>query len=62
MKTVRNSDGELDLYLCNYAEGGPKPGDSPAQSIGFDYTARLNDAMPLVPLPSGPQTRCARPL
>ena len=62
MKTVRNSDGELDFYVYNYAEGGPKPGDAPAQSIRFDCTARLYDAMPLVALPSGPQTRCARPL
>ena len=39
IQTVRNEDGTLYLYLYNYKEGGPKPGDSPTQSLHFDYTA-----------------------
>lgn len=37
VQKVRDADGEL--YLYNYAEGGPKPGYSPTQSIHLDYTA-----------------------
>ncbi|WP_442574860.1 hypothetical protein ACSBPH_13635 [Microbacterium sp. F51-2R] len=39
MQTVRDEDGTLYLYLYNYKQGGPRPGDSPTQSIHFDYTA-----------------------
>lgn len=39
VQTVRDEDGELLLYLYNYRQGGPHPGDSPTQSIHFDRTA-----------------------
>jgi hypothetical protein len=39
VQKVQDEDGTLYLYLYNYKEGGPKPGDSPTQSIHFDYTA-----------------------
>lgn len=39
VQTVRDEDGTLYLYLYNYKQGGPRPGDSPTQSIHFDYTA-----------------------
>lgn len=39
VQKVLDEDGTLYLYLYNYKEGGPKPGDSPTQSIHFDYTA-----------------------
>ncbi|MDZ8275704.1 hypothetical protein R2Q81_07035 [Microbacterium aquimaris] len=38
IQKVVGSDGEVYLYLYNYAEGGPKRGASPTQSIHFDYT------------------------
>lgn len=34
-----DDEGNIYLYLYNYAAGGPKPGDSPTQSLHFDYTA-----------------------
>lgn len=39
VQTVHGPDGTLYLYLYSYAEGGPKPGDSPTQSLHFDYTS-----------------------
>ncbi len=39
IQKVLGDDGAVYLYLYNYAEGGPKPGASPTQSIHFDYTA-----------------------
>ncbi|MFE7845907.1 hypothetical protein ACFUTX_12045 [Microbacterium sp. NPDC057407] len=39
VQKVLDEDGTLYLYLYNYKEGGPQPGDSPTQSIHFDYTA-----------------------
>lgn len=39
VQTVADEDGNVYLYLYNYAAGGPKPGDSPTQSLHFDYTA-----------------------
>lgn len=41
VQKVLGEDGELYLYLYNYAEGGPKPGSSPTQSIHFDRDAAL---------------------
>ncbi|UUT36406.1 hypothetical protein [Microbacterium elymi] len=39
VQKVLDEDGTLYLYLYNYKESGPRPGDSPTQSIHFDYTA-----------------------
>jgi hypothetical protein len=39
VQKVLGEDGTTYLYLYNYAEGGPKPGASPTQSIHFDYAA-----------------------
>jgi hypothetical protein len=39
VQKVIAEDGTVYLYLYNYAEGGPKPGASPTQSLHFDYTA-----------------------
>ena len=39
VQTLRDEKGSLLLYLYNYAEGGPKPGQTPTQSLHFDYTA-----------------------
>lgn len=39
VQKVLDDDGTVYLYLYNYAEGGPKPGASPTQSVHFDYTA-----------------------
>ena len=39
IQKVSGEDGVLYLYLYNYAEGGPKLGASPTQSLHFDYTA-----------------------
>ncbi|MDI2098319.1 hypothetical protein [Ruicaihuangia caeni] len=39
VQRVLGDDGTVYLYLYNYAEGGPKPGASPTQSMHFDYTA-----------------------
>ncbi len=39
VQTVTGEDGTIFLYLYNYAEGGPKPGSSPTQSLHFDRTA-----------------------
>lgn len=39
VQKVVDADGTTYLYLYNYAAGGPKPGDSPTQSLHFDYTA-----------------------
>ncbi len=39
VQRVRDTDGELLLYLYNYKEGGPAPGDSPTQSMHFDLNA-----------------------
>lgn len=39
VQKVHATDGTLYLYLYNYKEGGPEPGDSPTQSIHFDYTS-----------------------
>ncbi|MBD3753975.1 MAG: hypothetical protein IE935_16515 [Micrococcales bacterium] len=39
MQEVTGTDGTLYLYLYNYAQGGPKAGASPTQSIHFDYDA-----------------------
>jgi len=38
VQKVVDVDGTIYLYLYNYAAGGPKPGDSPTQSLHFDYT------------------------
>lgn len=38
IQKVVDEEGEVYLYLYNYAEGGPKPGSSPTQSIHLDYT------------------------
>lgn len=38
VQKVTGDDGTVYLYLYNYAAGGPKPGDSPTQSLHFDYT------------------------
>ncbi|MGV3713509.1 hypothetical protein [Pseudolysinimonas sp.] len=38
VQKVVAEDGTVYLYLYNYAAGGPKPGDSPTQSLHFDYT------------------------
>lgn len=39
VQRVEDKDGTVYLHLFNYAEGGPKPGSTPTQSIHFDYTA-----------------------
>lgn len=39
VQEVTGSDGTVYLYLYNYAQGGPKEGASPTQSIHFDYDA-----------------------
>lgn len=39
VQEVRSADGTLFLYLYNYKQGGPGPGDSPTQSIHFDLPA-----------------------
>lgn len=39
VQKVVGEDGTVWVYLYNYAEGGPRPGDSPTQSLHFDYTA-----------------------
>ncbi len=39
VQKIDGADGTVYLYLYNYAEGGPRPGSSPTQSLHFDYTA-----------------------
>jgi hypothetical protein len=39
VQKVVADDGSTYLYLYNFAAGGPKPGDSPTQTLRFDYTA-----------------------
>lgn len=39
VQPVCDADGALLLYLYNYKEGGPSPGDSPTQSMHFDLKA-----------------------
>lgn len=38
VQKVVDDDGTVFLHLYNYAEGGPKPGATPTQSIHLDYT------------------------
>lgn len=39
VQTVQDTDGTLFLYLYNYKQDGPDPGDSPTQSIHFDESS-----------------------
>ncbi|GAA2937927.1 hypothetical protein GCM10010458_22720 [Microbacterium luteolum] len=39
VQLVHDTDGSLLVYLYNYKEGGPAPGDSPTQSMHFDLNA-----------------------
>jgi hypothetical protein len=39
VQKVYGPDGTLFVYLYNYKEGGPGPGDSPTQSTHFDLAA-----------------------
>ena len=39
VQRVHGADGTLFVYLYNYKEGGPTPGDSPTQSMHFDLPA-----------------------
>ncbi|WP_372984935.1 hypothetical protein [Microbacterium sp.] len=39
VQRVHGTDGTLFLYLYNYKQGGPRPGDSPTQSTHFDLAA-----------------------
>lgn len=39
VQKVLGDDGTVYLYLYNYAEGGPKAGASPTQSMHFDQAA-----------------------
>lgn len=39
VQKMSDKDGAPLLYLYNYRAGGPKPGDSPTQSLHFDIQA-----------------------
>jgi hypothetical protein len=39
VQTVADDDGNVYVYLYNYAAGGPTPGASPTQSVHFDRAA-----------------------
>jgi hypothetical protein len=39
VQRVQDTDGALLVYLYNYKQGGPAPGDSPTQSMHFDIAA-----------------------
>jgi len=39
VQEVHDAEGNLFVYLYNYRQGGPRPGDSPTQSIHFDVRA-----------------------
>ena len=39
VQKVSGPDGTVYLYLYNYAQGGPRPGSSPTQSLHFDAAA-----------------------
>ena len=39
VQKVVAGDGTEYLYLYNFAAGGRKPGDTPTQSLHFDYSA-----------------------